>query len=632
MTPFAGRRLRAVAVVAAFAVTAAVSAVIGFLSMFSNFSSYDDEGYLLVSLSEYVRRGGHLYDDVYSQYGPFYYEVVGNLFWALGLPFTQNAGRSFTLGVWIATSLLLGIVTHRRTANLALGLGTTLLAYYALYSLAAEPMHPGGLLLLLLAAMLGAGEVIVTGRATAALAGLAALGALVGAAMTTKVNVGGFAAIAVAYACAVSFPPLMRSTAVRVLAGAVLVLAPLLLMVRDADRPEYLRFALLCSLSGAAVALVTAVRPLRDSSIPARRWAMALVGGFAAVVGVVCLVALLTGTSLDGLVHGALIDALRQPRVFTIAPSLPERSLVLGFAALAGAGLIAAAQLRGAGPRGPRVLLLSAVVRLVGGGAVWLAIAVWSAHTLALGLALAFLAAVPRPDEPATSRARFARAFLPSLAVLEALQAYPVAGSQADWAVVLLVPTAAVTLADGWADLRRWIDLRSPQWLPTLRLAGVVVAVALVARMAVPAWATAAKTAWPAYRDGVSLGLPGATWLRVPADQAETLRWVTGELRRNCSIFVSLPGLNSFYLWSQEPPPTGLNTTTWMFLLSADAQQRIVDSIDGIDRVCVLHSPGLVDFWRQSRPIPDRPLSRYIELRFTPQSARGGYAILVRKT
>jgi hypothetical protein len=258
--------------------------------------------------------------------------------------------------------------------------------------------------------------------------------------------------------------------------------------------------------------------------------------------------------------------------------------------------------------------------------------AVSSNYTLGLGLALAFLAAVPRPDEPATSRARFARAFLPALAVLQALQAYPVAGSQAAWAVLLLVPTAAVMLADGWADLRRWIDLRSPQWLPTLRLAGFVVAVVLVARIAVPAWATAAEKAWPSYRDGVSLGLPGATWLHVRADQAETYRWVTDQLRRNCSIFVSLPGLNSFYIWTQEPPPTGLNTTTWMFLLSAHAQERVVASIDGITRLCALYNPGIVDYWRQSRPVPERPLYTYIQQRLTPLSARGGYAVMVRKT
>src|SRR5262245_59667758 len=42
------------------------------LSKLTVFEKYDDEGYLLLSLKHYLN-GGHLYTDVFAQYGPFYY-------------------------------------------------------------------------------------------------------------------------------------------------------------------------------------------------------------------------------------------------------------------------------------------------------------------------------------------------------------------------------------------------------------------------------------------------------------------------------------------------------------------------------------------------------------------------------
>jgi len=49
-------------------------AVIGtcgaFVQISSQFSPWDDEGYLVSSVSEFLR-GGSLYDQIYTQYGPF---------------------------------------------------------------------------------------------------------------------------------------------------------------------------------------------------------------------------------------------------------------------------------------------------------------------------------------------------------------------------------------------------------------------------------------------------------------------------------------------------------------------------------------------------------------------------------
>jgi hypothetical protein len=55
-----------------FAIAAAALTVAAGLVIFSAFMFYDDEGYVLLSLRNFAEHG-HLYGEVYSQYGPFPY-------------------------------------------------------------------------------------------------------------------------------------------------------------------------------------------------------------------------------------------------------------------------------------------------------------------------------------------------------------------------------------------------------------------------------------------------------------------------------------------------------------------------------------------------------------------------------
>src|SRR2546422_929678 len=71
--------------------------------MFSTFMLYDDEGYVLLTLKNFIAHG-RLYRDVYSQYGPFPYTLYAALH-ALGLPLTHLAGRLVTLAAWSGAAL-----------------------------------------------------------------------------------------------------------------------------------------------------------------------------------------------------------------------------------------------------------------------------------------------------------------------------------------------------------------------------------------------------------------------------------------------------------------------------------------------------------------------------------------------
>src|SRR5829696_6030167 len=146
-------RWRLPAAVVAFATVTAVTVLVAHPRMFNGFAVYDDEGYMLIALRSFVE-GGALYDDVFTQYGPFYYEAWGGVFSLLGTPVDLDSGRIATLVAWLAASLMLGLSTLRMTGSIVLGLGVQMLVFAALGAVAPnEPMHPGGLISLQLAAI-----------------------------------------------------------------------------------------------------------------------------------------------------------------------------------------------------------------------------------------------------------------------------------------------------------------------------------------------------------------------------------------------------------------------------------------------------------------------------------------------
>ena len=88
--------------------------------IFSQFTGYDDEGTLLITVKAFVH-GDSLYKEIWSVYGPFYYELFGGFFTLFGLAVTTDAGRTIVLFLWVGTSLLFGIAAQRLTGRLSLG-------------------------------------------------------------------------------------------------------------------------------------------------------------------------------------------------------------------------------------------------------------------------------------------------------------------------------------------------------------------------------------------------------------------------------------------------------------------------------------------------------------------------------
>ena len=82
---------------------------LGHRLVFAQFQNYDDEGYPLLTVQQFLR-GLPLYDEVYTQYGPAYYLWQQILHTLMGIPVTHDATRVVTVLVWLVSAVLVGTI------------------------------------------------------------------------------------------------------------------------------------------------------------------------------------------------------------------------------------------------------------------------------------------------------------------------------------------------------------------------------------------------------------------------------------------------------------------------------------------------------------------------------------------
>ena len=170
---------------------------------------------MLVTLNAFAH-GDALYKDIFSPYGPFFFEFFGGLFSLSGHAVTTDASRPMVIVIWVATSFLLGLACQRLTGRLRARRGgdgrrlrgrssrsspsrCTRTACSCCCSPASSSSRSAG--------RDGAG--IALGGAVA--------GALLAAALMTKINFGAYAIAAVVLAAALTWSS--RSTAAPGCAG-----------------------------------------------------------------------------------------------------------------------------------------------------------------------------------------------------------------------------------------------------------------------------------------------------------------------------------------------------------------------------------------------------------------------------
>lgn len=570
----------------------ALLAVPAYWLLFTTLMAYDDEGYVLVSLKNYVAHGG-LYAQVYSQYGPFFYLLHDAGHRLFGYEFTNTTGRYITLFCWLCSAGASALLVWRQTRSQVWAVFTLGLSFFHLYLMVSEPSHPGGLIGVLVAtgAWLGAGQI-----QRQAMRALAVTTGLIGAAlMLTKVNVGVFFLVAAGTWFLVQLKVPGSAKYSSWLAAAGLVVLPFGLMRAGLGESTGRLFAGMAVIGSLAMLAVT-WRERRPLTFWAHAgWgAGALLGLSAITVAVVCS----RGTTWSELLEGVLLGPLRHPGVYHFPPAWkPGTAIVGGFSVLL-AGLV----WRGL-PGWLAWLLVGIRLLLALGYALacleWLP---FTAHSIAMSylVPLAWIFAV-RLDPEKASSATGPATWLGLLLVLQYLHAYPVAGSQIAWGTFLIVPLMALGLHDTQAFVAR---RARPTYALILGLAGLLLAVGTAARLS--------RIGWVRYNESRPLGLLGAEDVRLPEAPASATRLIIQNATAHADLLFTLPGMFSFNQWSGLPTPTLANTTHWFSLLNQAQQEKIIAALARSERPVFVAQRYVLNFLEDSKIPVSGPLHDYL--------------------
>lgn len=620
-------RLRLAYALLIYAAVLVPCTLLAYWMMFTQFQWYDDEGFFEYSLRMFM--AGHpLYSSVYTEYGPFYYLFFGALLKITGIGITTSSGRVIQLIVWLTASLGFGVATQKITGRLWAGLLALLGTFSLMDQLTNEPMHVAALVCWLTAAMALA---IAFGLERWRRAGPMVLGALAAALTLSKVNVGGYAVIALIFAAVVAGPAWARHRPLPLLASALFTLVSFGVMARELDTWWAPRYAALVALSAAA--LVLAVWPqARDAEATDEdpKFFLHLLEAYAAVIVLISAITVLLGSSPWTMLRETIITPSSQESLLVIPLGTTQLALVFG---CLGAGLALATRLSWTGltaSESGRAAI--GVLRLVAGLLMFLPLLDLPPfhgvnYPYFLAWPLVWVVTLPLPDQ--RPRARLIRVSLASLAITQSLLAYPVAGSQVRLGGLLFVPCAALCLADGISELK-----------PSLQRAGFT-------RLAVaPALLVVLFTAWAFLSDVINplssyhhrwakrpdFSIAGAHMLRPPRKQARILEEVVSTVRAHCGALMELPGLYSFNIWSGVDTPSPMNgEQPYWATLSSTQQAQVLRAAKASPRLCVIQDPSAATLYTAGGPVPRGPLVDYLTDDFRPLATYNVYTIAVRK-
>ena len=569
MTNTAGRALRLVA--AALIVVAVTYATL--LTAFTGFQSGDDDGYFLLSLRS-VGAGHALYTKTYSQYGPAYFGIVGGLFRLFSLPFTLDNGRLVPALCAIVTAAIMAVAALRLTTSFLLSAVTFVVT--AMLAPLEAAIHPSFVIALLVAVLT---LTVATGPVRRYQAILA--GAIVGTLLLVKVNVG----LLVAAAFVAAWAGDRRVVGIR-LRSAIVGGVPVGFLLLALRQQRSVTLVAGLAIAGLAVGAVSNRSTARDA-VPVRA---ALVS--AAAAGVVwCVYPLLSGTTAGDLVRGVVLDPIGQGNAFGF-----DFHVTLTRVPIALACLVAAAWL--ATERGRHLLrtrpLASGLVRAVA-GLVLLVCGVLlhfpgserllPVDALVVGACLVWTLLLERRDHSGLDRGRF---LICALATLMPLQAYPAAGGQRSVGGTLFGLVAVLLLADAITDFR----CLSPSVggaIERYLLAGVGAAIFASG----VGWA---QLSVREFHQATPIKLAGARHLRTTRPMVEDMRRATARLK-TCDAFYGIPGMDSFYLFTGQQPPSWKTAGDWMTLFPAATQRAVVRDLAAHQSLCVVRNSDAERAW-----------------------------------
>jgi len=301
-----------------------------------------------------------------------------------------------------------------------------------------------------------------------------------------------------------------------------------------------------CGTATLAMALFTtpsSPAPMRD--------VLYVASGALSTGAIIVAGSLMDGISIPTLIRGVLLDPLRQPQVFEYALEIPKVEAL--FAMLISACIVGLYRYRDRWAI--RSEWVDAARCLIGLWAISQA-SIFRTHYFFMGFLP--LGLFPTKSRQWGAADYFPRVFVTSLAATQFLQAYPVAGSQLNIAYSSALLWAFMCVHDGAGGLFSllqhagdWIGNNLPRQESVL---GALVALAMIVAML-------RSGRWPEPYSDPPSHLLGATSLHLPKYQEDLYESLASNIRANCTVLFTLPGMGSLNFWSGIPTPNGLNMT-----------------------------------------------------------------------
>lgn len=600
----------------AFAAITVWALAAGYYQVFSIFPAYDDEGYLMMTVKQFLN-GGVLYDEVYTQYGPAYYLYQWLLHALTDLPITHDITRLTTLIVWTLTALLCGVFTFRVTRSIVFSAISYGLTFLILFRTVYEPGHPQelcGLLIVLILLLLTGGE-----NESKSYVRLATIAAILAALCLVKINLGVFVGLGLAIAL-VTFSGENRWQRVGLFLLTALAAVLPFLMFRKYLAVGWLKLCVLILVMIISAWINGALRRRKISIFPTHYFLMAAAFGAAALI--IILFVILKGTSFDALAQGVLLQHLKFGDDFFQPAPIQRYAIFWGLLVLASA--TALAYLRRRNAAAGEIVLQTAKI---GFGILVISCSLFGyANFINTFLLLSFATpllwlSIAEPND-APPNNKLAKTALVYIAVLLTLQIFPIAGTQMAYASFLISVVGVTCLSAGLDGLKNLVveKFAAPRLRSALTGAAAIVIAAFCAHRF--------YANYTIYHNQMPLEFHGSKRLRLPEADAARYTFLVENLKANCDAFVSMPGIYSLNFWTQIEPPTSFNATAWMTLLDNAQQRATVEKLKKYSRPCAVYHPQLTENGARNRRLESMPLAAYILNDFVARGAADDYRLM----
>ncbi|MDX9703014.1 MAG: laminin G domain-containing protein [Candidatus Auribacterota bacterium] len=582
-----------------------------YYAMFTKFHIYDDEGYLLLTVNQFVKNGG-LYEQFQSLYGPFYYFYNWVVHKLLSLPVNHNITRLQTVFEWIAVCACASLLVKLVTGSLMLSIMVFLQMIPATYNLTNEPGHPQGILIVCMVSFFITLFLYIKNMQKRWLLLLASL--LCVAVFMNKLHIGTFlfCAVLLAIISHGDFMPRLR-VVFKCLISSMLLIIPYMIMHRHLD--TFWGLSYFCVVMGALIPVIIAVNIQTSShSFTIRDIFIFIISFFA---GTALLIFFINshGTSWNGILRGLILKPILFPTM-NVDPAVfwpKSRHLALFSIVLGSVYFFVIRRFE----RRSFVVWIMLIIKLCFVLAIFTALLERYYRLLNYIMPFIWVIFTPASTIKVNTRYLLFLSIFVLFVALNAIHAYPVCGSQYQWATFLLIPLAAFCLA----DIHKTIGMQVLHTKGSLLVLSKIAVYGLIPISFIAIYIDSLlinpKYTRDQYNNLISLNLSGADKIHLSADQAGRYQWLTSNLKAHSDMFVSMPGYMSYYFWTNTPPPDYFTSSGWTIVYDDSEQQRVVNDLKRSSRPCAIVNQEGIDFWANpGQSLRQGPLVRYINESF----------------